>query len=178
MVPTSSIADRAGDLSPAQFSLERFLPYGMVAPAVVVAFAIAVVPLVYGIWLSFQDWYMLRQPTPVFGGFINYAALFNDGAFWAAFVRTWVWTIGTVLAALVNFFNPHRIVLTGGVAQAGVPLIAGIREAVYRRSMPLAARSLEITVSDAPDLSGRLGAALMAIEGFLAEDAVDQVVAR
>ena len=82
-------------------------------------------------------------------------------------------TIGTVLAALVNFFNPHRIVMTGGVAQAGVPLLAGIREAVYRRSMPLAARSLEITVSDAPDLSGRLGAALMAIEGFLDEDSVD-----
>jgi len=87
-------------------------------------------------------------------------------------------TIGTVLAALVNFFNPHRIVMTGGVAQAGVPLIAGIREAVYRRSMPLAARSLEITVSEAPDLSGRLGAALMAIEGFLGEDAVEQAIAR
>jgi predicted NBD/HSP70 family sugar kinase len=87
-------------------------------------------------------------------------------------------TIGTVLAALVNFFNPHRIVMTGGVAQAGVPLIAGIREAVYRRSMPLAARSLDITVSEAPDLSGRLGAALMAIEGFLAEDAVEQALAR
>ena len=87
-------------------------------------------------------------------------------------------TIGTVLAALVNFFNPHRIVMTGGVAQAGVPLIAGIRESVYRRAMPLAARSLEITVSDAPDLSGRRGAALMAIEGFLAEDAVEQALAR
>ena len=81
-------------------------------------------------------------------------------------------TIGTVLAALVNFFNPHRIVMTGGVAQAGAPLLAGIREAVYRRSLPLAARSLEITVSDAPDLSGRVGAALMAIEGFLDEDSV------
>ena len=38
--------------------------------------------------------------------------------------------------------------------------------------MPLAARALEITVSDAPDLSGRVGAALMAIEEFLDEDAV------
>ena len=54
-------------------------------------------------------------------------------------------TIGTVLAGLVNFFNPHRIVMTGGVAQAGAPLLAGIREAVYGRSMPLAARALEIT---------------------------------
>jgi predicted NBD/HSP70 family sugar kinase len=87
-------------------------------------------------------------------------------------------TIGTVLAALVNFFNPHRIVMTGGVAQAGLPLLAGIREAVYRRSLPLAARSLEITVSDAPDLSGRIGAALMAIEGFLDEDSVHSALAR
>jgi len=81
-------------------------------------------------------------------------------------------TIGTVLAALVNFFNPHRIVMTGGVARAGVPLLAGIREAVYRRSMPLAARALDITVSEAPDRSGRVGAALMAIEEFLDEDSV------
>jgi predicted NBD/HSP70 family sugar kinase len=87
-------------------------------------------------------------------------------------------TIGTVLAALVNFFNPHRIVMTGGVAQAGAPLLAGIREAVYRRSMPLAARALEITVSDAPDLSGRVGAALMAIEEFFEEDSVYEAAAR
>ncbi|MCA0146704.1 ROK family protein [Blastococcus sp. LR1] len=84
-------------------------------------------------------------------------------------------TIGTVLAALVNFFNPHRIVMTGGVAQAGAPLLAGIREAVYGRSMPLAARALEITVSDAPDRSGRVGAALMAIEEFLDEDSVQSL---
>jgi predicted NBD/HSP70 family sugar kinase len=81
-------------------------------------------------------------------------------------------TIGTVLAALVNFFNPHRIVMTGGVAQAGAPLLAGIREAVYGRSMPLAARALEITVSAAPEMSGRMGAALMAIEEFLDEESV------
>ena len=84
-------------------------------------------------------------------------------------------TIGTVLAALVNFFNPHRIVMTGGVARAGVPLLAGIREAVYQRSMPLAARTLEITVSEAPDLSGRVGAARMAIEEFLDEDSVAEL---
>jgi ABC-type sugar transport system permease subunit len=80
--------------------MERFLPYGMVAPAVVVAFAIAVVPLVYQVWLSFQDWYMLRQPTPVFGGLVNFVALFNDGALWSAVLRTWIWTIGTVLVEI------------------------------------------------------------------------------
>ncbi|MEI4270408.1 ROK family protein [Klenkia sp. LSe6-5] len=77
-------------------------------------------------------------------------------------------TIGTVLAALVNFFNPHRIVVTGGIAQAGLPLLSGIRESVYARAMPLAARTLDISISEAPELSGRVGAALMAIEGYLA----------
>ena len=86
--------------------------------------------------------------------------------------------IGTVLASLVNFFNPQRIIMTGGVAQAGAPLLAGIREAVYGRTLPLAARSLEITVSDAPDLSGRVGAALMAVEGYLGDEAVEQALAR
>jgi len=81
--------------------MERFLPYGMVAPAVVVAFAIAVVPLIYQVWLSFQDWYMLRHPEPVFGGLVNFIALFNDGALWSAVLRTWIWTIGTVLVEIV-----------------------------------------------------------------------------
>ena len=53
---------------------ERLLPYVIVAPAVVVAFLIAVVPLAYGFWLSFQDWYLLRSPTPAWGGLINYVA--------------------------------------------------------------------------------------------------------
>jgi predicted NBD/HSP70 family sugar kinase len=86
--------------------------------------------------------------------------------------------IGTVLAALVNFFNPHRIVMTGDVARAAAPLLAGIRESVYAGSLPLAARSLDISVSDDPDVSGRIGAALMAIEGYLDEDAVDRALAR
>ncbi|GAA4304316.1 ROK family protein [Klenkia terrae] len=85
-------------------------------------------------------------------------------------------TIGTVLAALVNFFNPHRIVVTGGVAQAGLPLLSGIRESVYARAMPLAARTLDISVSDAPELSGRVGAALMAIEGYLDDESVRQAI--
>jgi ABC-type sugar transport system permease subunit len=95
------------------------LPYGMVAPAVLVAFAIAVVPLIYQIWLSFQDWYMLRQPQPVFGGFVNFVYLFHDGAFWSAFVRTWVWTIGTVLVE-VAIAVPVALLLNRETAMARI----------------------------------------------------------
>lgn len=94
---------------------ETALPYALIAPAVLVSLAIAVIPLLYALWLSFQDWYLLRNPQPVWGGLINYTALFADGALWRAFWRTWIWTLGTVaveiaialpLALLLNRDTP------------------------------------------------------------------------
>jgi len=81
--------------------------------------------------------------------------------------------IGGVLASLVNIFNPSRIVLVGSVAEAGNPLLAGIREVVYRRSLPLAARSLEISISDQGKTDGQQGAARLAIESLLDDDRID-----
>ena len=81
-------------------TLDRMLPYGLVAPALFVAFATAVVPMGYALWLSLQDWYLLRRPAPVWGGLINYIQLFHDASLWAAFGRTWIWTIGTVFVEL------------------------------------------------------------------------------
>jgi multiple sugar transport system permease protein len=99
------MATAIGPSAPAQGPVEhstvdRLLPYGLVAPAVFVAFAIAVVPMGYALWLSLQDWYLLRRPAPVWGGLINYIQLFHDASLWAAFGRTWIWTIGTVLVEL------------------------------------------------------------------------------
>jgi predicted NBD/HSP70 family sugar kinase len=81
--------------------------------------------------------------------------------------------VGGVLASLVNIFNPSRIVLVGSVAEAGNPLLAGIREVVYRRSLPLAARSLEITISEHGKVDGQVGAARLAIESLLDDDRID-----
>jgi multiple sugar transport system permease protein len=99
------MATAIGPPVPAQGSigrsgLDRMLPYYLVAPAVFVAFAIAVVPMGYALWLSLQDWYLLRRPAPVWGGLINYIQLFHDASLWAAFGRTWIWTIGTVFVEL------------------------------------------------------------------------------
>lgn len=77
------------------------LPYALIAPAILVALAIAVIPLLYALYLSFQDWYLLRNPQPVWGGLVNFQALFADAALWRAFWRTWVWTLGTVAVELV-----------------------------------------------------------------------------
>lgn len=80
---------------------EMVLPYALIAPAILVALAIAVIPLLYALYLSFQDWYLLRNPQPVWGGLVNFQALFADAALWRAFWRTWVWTLGTVAVELV-----------------------------------------------------------------------------
>jgi hypothetical protein len=59
------------------------------------------------------------------------------------------------------------------VARADEPLLAGIREVVYRRSLPLATGQLRIERSRLDDGAGVVGAAVMALEAVLAPDAVD-----
>ncbi len=81
--------------------------------------------------------------------------------------------IGGVLATCVNMLNPAVVVIGGDMAAAGEPLLAGIREAVYRRSLPLATGSLRIVPSELGDEVGITGAAVMVIETILAPAAVD-----
>jgi glucokinase-like ROK family protein len=69
--------------------------------------------------------------------------------------------VGAMLASVVNFFNPSLIVIGGGVANAGDQLLAAIREAVYRRSLPLATRDLLILPSALGGQAGIIGAAAM-----------------
>ena len=69
--------------------------------------------------------------------------------------------VGAMLAGVVNFFNPSLIVIGGGVANAGDQLLAAVREAVYRRSLPLATRDLLILPSALGALTGSIGAAAM-----------------
>jgi predicted NBD/HSP70 family sugar kinase len=71
--------------------------------------------------------------------------------------------IGEVLATAVSLFNPSVIVIGGSLSQAGEHLIAGVREVVYRRSLPLATQDLRIVQSRAGEQAGVLGAAFMVI---------------
>jgi glucokinase-like ROK family protein len=67
--------------------------------------------------------------------------------------------IGHALATLVNFYNPSLIVVGGGVAKIGDRLLASVREAVYRRSLPLSTLNLTISTSMLGDTAGVIGAA-------------------
>lgn len=81
--------------------------------------------------------------------------------------------VGGVLATCVNMLNPAVIVIGGDLARADEPLLAGVREVVYRRSLPLATGRLRIVPSRLDDEAGVVGAAVMVIESVLAPDAVD-----
>ncbi|MFC0715942.1 ROK family protein [Cellulomonas biazotea] len=84
--------------------------------------------------------------------------------------------IGEVLAACVSMLNPSMIVIGGVVADAGEHLLAGIREVVYRRSLPLATQHLRIVTSRTGARAGVLGAATMAAEHVLSPAAIDALV--
>ncbi|MFI9006048.1 ROK family protein [Actinosynnema sp. NPDC053489] len=81
--------------------------------------------------------------------------------------------IGDVLAACVSMFNPSVIVVGGLVAQAGEMLLAGVRESIYGRSLPLATANLRIVPSRAGVEAGVLGAAAMVTQHLLSPDVLD-----
>ena len=85
-------------------------------------------------------------------------------------------TLGEVLAGTVNFFNPAVIVIGGDIAEAHAQLLAGVREGIFSRSLPLATRDLRIVPCRLGDRAGVIGAAITAIEQVLSPAAVDQTL--
>ncbi len=80
--------------------------------------------------------------------------------------------VGTMLAGVVNFFNPSLVVLSGGVARSGDVLLAAIREAVYGRGLPLATRDLLIRRSSLGGLAGVIGASSMVVDQLFARESL------
>ncbi|KAE8763779.1 ROK family transcriptional regulator [Georgenia thermotolerans] len=84
--------------------------------------------------------------------------------------------IGAVLATCVNLLNPSVIVIGGAVAEAGEHLLAGIREVVYTRSLPLATQHLRIVASRTAGRAGVLGAAAMVTQHVLSAEQINALV--
>jgi predicted NBD/HSP70 family sugar kinase len=71
--------------------------------------------------------------------------------------------IGEVLAMSISLINPALIAIGGPVSAVGEHLLAGVRETVYARSMPLATKQLHIVQARAGADAGLTGAAMLAI---------------
>jgi predicted NBD/HSP70 family sugar kinase len=82
-------------------------------------------------------------------------------------------TLGSVLAAAVNFYNPGVLIIGGDLAGAHEQLLAGVREVIYQLSLPLATRYLRLVPSRLGDQAGVRGAAAMVLDAVLAAPAID-----
>jgi glucokinase-like ROK family protein len=71
--------------------------------------------------------------------------------------------LGVALAGLVNLFNPGMVVVGGGIAQIGDLFLQPVRNAVMRRSLPAAARTVKITTAVLGHRSSSIGAAVEAL---------------
>jgi glucokinase-like ROK family protein len=78
--------------------------------------------------------------------------------------------VGKAAASVVNIFNPTLILIGGGVAGAGDLLLAAIREAVYRYSLPLSTRNLRIAFSPLSDTAAMVGAAHMVLDALFSPE--------
>ncbi|GAA1634903.1 ROK family protein [Nonomuraea maheshkhaliensis] len=86
-------------------------------------------------------------------------------------------TLGVVLATAVSLLNPGVLVLAGDMAQTREHYLTGIREVVYRRSLPYTTRNLEIVTSSLGDRAGIVGMAVIVMEHVLSPASVDAALA-
>ncbi|WP_353476000.1 ROK family transcriptional regulator (plasmid) [Salipiger sp. H15] len=70
--------------------------------------------------------------------------------------------IGTVGADLVAVLNPQMLVIGGTLSGAGEAMLAGIRERIYQRCLPLATERLQICTAQGDGRLGAKGAAMLA----------------
>ena len=78
----------------------------------------------------------------------------------------------------VSLFNPRVVVIGGQLARIEEQLFAGIREMVYRRSLPLATRNLQIVATTLDTRSGLVGMALLLAEEIFAPTRIESLLTR
>ncbi|WP_218682109.1 ROK family transcriptional regulator [Microbacterium sp. BF1] len=84
--------------------------------------------------------------------------------------------IGEVTAMCVSILNPSVVVVGGQLGANVQEIIAGVREVVYRRSIPLATQYLNIVPARGGTSAGIRGAGLMVLNERLSVNAVDQLL--
>jgi predicted NBD/HSP70 family sugar kinase len=93
-------------------------------------------------------------------------------------VRERAVAVGEVVASLVHFVNPTRVVVGGSLAAVSDDLLAGIRSVVYQRALPLATRNLTLSPPQLGTDSGVAGGLVVGIERALDPDALGRRIAR
>jgi len=86
--------------------------------------------------------------------------------------------VGEMVNMCLSIVNPSVVVIGGVMSDAGEHLLAGIREVVYARSMPLATQNLLICLSQTGRRSAAIGASILAIDHVLSVANIDDLASR
>ena len=82
--------------------------------------------------------------------------------------------VGSVLATIMNFYNPQRLVL-GGILGEAESFVAGVRSSIYSECLPMITDELEISVSVAKEKAGILGAAQLVLDALFDHARIEQL---
>jgi glucokinase len=85
--------------------------------------------------------------------------------------------IGDLLVGSVSLLNPSLIVVGGPWGRSVEHLIAGIREVVYARALPLVTEHLSIVASRTGDAAALMGASTLAIDAVISPEGVQAALA-
>lgn len=69
--------------------------------------------------------------------------------------------IGIGLTSVINLLNPERVIIGGGVAEAGDLLLEPIRKTIKERAMVVAGSSVEIVPAELGNSAGVIGASML-----------------
>ncbi len=69
--------------------------------------------------------------------------------------------IGVGLASVVNLLNPEKIIIGGGVADAGEILLEPIRKTILDRAMPIQGSTVKVVPAQLANTAGVIGASLL-----------------
>jgi glucokinase-like ROK family protein len=75
--------------------------------------------------------------------------------------------VGQMLASMVNFFNPSHVFIGGGITRIGPLFLASVRQSVYKRSLALSTRHLDIQYTPLAEKAGLIGAGVLAMQETL-----------
>jgi predicted NBD/HSP70 family sugar kinase len=84
--------------------------------------------------------------------------------------------LGRAIADAVNLFNPRVISVGGQFSRTDEQLLAGMREVVYQRSLPLATRNLQIARSRLEPRAGLLGLSALLSDEIFSAERLDQLM--